>query len=70
MKSNCLPVWILCVAMATGLDPQTTGAERYVIREVMSGLVAPRGMAIGPDGGLYARNRATSAHRLPAPPAF
>ena len=32
---------------------QTAATEGYVIREVMSGLVSPRGMAFGPDGGLY-----------------
>jgi len=28
-------------------------AAQYVISEVMSGLVTPRGLAFGPDGGLY-----------------
>lgn len=32
---------------------QRAGAAPYVITEVMSGLVTPRGLAFGPDGGLY-----------------
>jgi hypothetical protein len=31
----------------------TAAAAPYVITEVMSGLVTPRGLAFGPDGGLY-----------------
>ena len=28
-------------------------AQQYVINEVMNGLITPRGLAFGPDGGLY-----------------
>jgi hypothetical protein len=28
-------------------------AQQYVLQEVMSGLASPRGLAFGPDGGLY-----------------
>lgn len=39
---------LLACALAGGAH-----AQQYVITEVMSGLVTPRGLAFGPDGGLY-----------------
>jgi len=41
------------VALATAFTTTAAHAHDYVIREVMSGLVSPRGLAFGPDGGLY-----------------
>jgi hypothetical protein len=45
------------VAIIAGLSFALVSAELragpYVIEEVMSGLVTPRGLAFGPDGGLY-----------------
>jgi hypothetical protein len=42
-----------CVTLAIALSAQTVSAEGYVINEIMTGLDSPRGLAIGPDGGLY-----------------
>ena len=43
-----------CVALLSAwLLTQTAVAQSYVINEVMSGLVSPRGLALGPDGALY-----------------
>jgi hypothetical protein len=44
----------LLASLAWGLVTGTTSlAATYSITEVMSGLVTPRGLAFGPDGGLY-----------------
>jgi hypothetical protein len=42
-----------CFALVIELPNESADAQEYVIREVMSGLNNPRGLAIGPDGGLY-----------------
>ncbi len=43
----------LISAAAALLAAGSALAETYSITEVMSGLVTPRGLAFGPDGGLY-----------------
>jgi hypothetical protein len=35
------------------LSAERLKAQQYVLQEVMSGLSSPRGLAFGPDGGLY-----------------
>ena len=53
MKSARLLIQSVIIVSLLSCATGTVLAERYVIREVMSGLVSPRGLAIGPDGGLY-----------------
>ncbi len=51
MKTSCLLT--LTSVLTFSFTMQTISAAPYVISEVMSGLVTPRGLAFGPDGGLY-----------------
>ncbi|MGD9632714.1 MAG: ScyD/ScyE family protein [Pirellulales bacterium] len=44
---------IVSLAILATLAGRTLHAEQYSITEVMNGLVTPRGLAFGPDGGLY-----------------
>jgi hypothetical protein len=37
-------------------------AQQYVLQEVMSGLASPRGLAFGPDGGLYVAEAGTGGN--------
>ena len=53
MKASRLLALTSCVALLLALFTQTVSAAQYVINEVMSGLVSPRGLALGPDGALY-----------------
>ena len=41
------------MALTFALLIQTDAAAQYVVTPVMSGLDNPRGLAFGPDGGLY-----------------
>jgi hypothetical protein len=52
-KTSRLRAWISCVALTFALLIQTDAAAQYVVTPVMSGLDNPRGLAFGPDGGLY-----------------
>jgi hypothetical protein len=52
-KVSRLRTWISCVALMVVLLIQTVAEAQYVVTEVMSGLDNPRGLAFGPDGGLY-----------------
>jgi hypothetical protein len=53
MKSNYLQAFFSCGALVVALFTQTVSAQHYAIQQVMSGLDNPRGLAFGPDGGLY-----------------
>lgn len=53
MKAQILRTMAALVAVTAALSTGSLQAESYVITEVMSGLVTPRGLAFGPDGGLY-----------------
>jgi hypothetical protein len=47
-------LWSTCfAALVIALLSESADAQEYAIREVMSGLASPRGMAFGPDGNLY-----------------
>lgn len=52
MKILHCPLGPLLLALTVVMPVFANGAT-YVSREVMSGLVTPRGLAFGPDGGLY-----------------
>ncbi len=55
MNNPCTRRLILALVNAAAALLAAGGAlaETYSITEVMSGLVTPRGLAFGPDGGLY-----------------
>jgi hypothetical protein len=53
MKTRTIKASVLGIALLLGSGGEALHAEEYVIQEVMSGLVTPRGLAFGPDGGLY-----------------
>ena len=44
---------ILCCGPVLSLTVLVATAEAQTITQVMSGLDAPRGLAFGPEGGLY-----------------
>ena len=43
--------WLITLAIFA--TAPAAAAQQYVLQEVMSGLASPRGLAFGPDGGLY-----------------
>lgn len=53
MKLPLHYVSIALLATTFTLSRPRLHAQEYVIHEVMSGLVTPRGLSFGPDGGLY-----------------
>ncbi|MGD9720145.1 MAG: ScyD/ScyE family protein [Pirellulales bacterium] len=53
MNSHIVSLAAVLVGLTAVFMPQELRAEPYVITEVMSGLITPRGLAFGPDGGLY-----------------
>lgn len=53
MRSNHLHACSFVLIVATAFVTQRLEAQQYVLQEVMSGLSSPRGLAFGPDGGLY-----------------
>jgi endonuclease/exonuclease/phosphatase family metal-dependent hydrolase len=53
MNSHTLNSVVILAGLSCSFATQTAAATPYVITEVMSGLVTPRGLAFGPDGGLY-----------------
>lgn len=53
MNSNLFKSAMLLLGVCSAFDTHHAAADPYVITEVMSGLVTPRGLAFGPDGGLY-----------------
>jgi hypothetical protein len=53
MNSNLLRAATVLIGLCSALAATSLRADQYVIREVMNGLVTPRGLAFGPDGGLY-----------------
>ena len=44
---------MMLLGLYAAFGAHTAVADPYVVTEVMSGLVTPRGLAFGPDGGLY-----------------
>lgn len=56
-------------AAAAGLAPPAT-ATAAAVSTVMSGLDSPRGLAFGPDGGLYVAEAGTPAINGPCTPVF
>jgi hypothetical protein len=53
MNPNLINASIAVGAFVIALVTQTVSAQHYAIQQVMSGLDNPRGLALGPDGGLY-----------------
>src|SRR5688572_1201017 len=53
MKSILLCPCNLLIALIISCSAPALMGQHYVIRETMSGLSSPRGLAFGPDGGLY-----------------
>jgi hypothetical protein len=53
LRTVALTLIAQSLLLTTTLSPATARAQEYVMREVMSGLVSPRGLSFGPDGGLY-----------------
>ncbi len=53
MHVNLLKSAIMLLSVCATCAAPRAVADPYVITEVMSGLVTPRGLAFGPDGGLY-----------------
>lgn len=53
MKNSILARAAMWMAIAAAPAVGKLHAAPYVLQEVMSGLVTPRGLAFGPDGGLY-----------------
>ena len=53
MKIRLLTATAVLLALSSAFGMGRLHAAQYVISEVMSGLVTPRGLAFGPDGGLY-----------------
>lgn len=53
MKSPWCRVTIALLGMTVAGISANVHGQSYVIEEVMSGLVSPRGLSFGPDGGLY-----------------
>lgn len=52
-KARRLRSWVSCIALTCVLLIQSLADAQSVVTEVMSGLDNPRGLAFGPDGGLY-----------------
>ena len=52
-SASRLSVLAASLVLLVALLAPTVSATPYVISEVMSGLVTPRGLAFGPDGALY-----------------
>lgn len=53
MRTKFLRATAVLLALSSAFATDRLHAAQYVISEVMSGLVTPRGLAFGPDGGLY-----------------
>jgi hypothetical protein len=55
----------IVAALQTGeYAPITNGPEQYEVSVVMTGLAAPRGLTIGPDGGLYVSETGSGGSQL------
>jgi hypothetical protein len=52
-RSQQIVLSAILLILLTGLHQISASAATYAISEVMSGLVTPRGLAWGPDDGLY-----------------